>query len=118
MEIPQLVSAPPAPWWGQEEDQDLMISVNKHGYQQYEKMKLDPELCFYKRLYGNYIPEAEASSSVQKDDMNVDPAPVAATEGIDTPPFENEDNESMAEMDVVDEAEGMAATSSQFVRLF
>ena len=63
MTIPPVSGTPPAPWWGTDEDRDLLISVCKHGYQNYEKMKLDPELCFYKRIYGNYINNSTASSA-------------------------------------------------------
>lgn len=55
MTMPHVTGTPPAPWWGPDEDRDLLISVCRHGYQNYEKMKLDPELCFYSRIYGNYL---------------------------------------------------------------
>lgn len=32
--VPEVVGAQPAPWWGQEEDRDLMLGICKHGYQQ------------------------------------------------------------------------------------
>ncbi|EGF78368.1 hypothetical protein BATDEDRAFT_35805 [Batrachochytrium dendrobatidis JAM81] len=48
MHIPKFLGAPPAPWWGDSEDKDLMIGICKHGYQQkYNKLWDDPDLCFY-----------------------------------------------------------------------
>lgn len=35
MFMPTLGGTPPAPWWGPDQDRDLLIGVCKHGYQQY-----------------------------------------------------------------------------------
>ena len=34
MYIPKLMGAPPATWWGPDQDRDLLIGICKHGYQQ------------------------------------------------------------------------------------
>ncbi|CAM6096803.1 unnamed protein product [Calypogeia fissa] len=36
-------------WWGTQEDLDLMIGVNKYGYREFKKVRMDPTLCFAKR---------------------------------------------------------------------
>ncbi|KAJ3218851.1 choline dehydrogenase 7 [Dinochytrium kinnereticum] len=48
--MPIIQGAPPAPWWGPEEDRDLLIGTLRHGYQQYEKIAADPNLCFASKL--------------------------------------------------------------------
>ncbi|KAJ3277093.1 choline dehydrogenase 7 [Terramyces sp. JEL0728] len=45
--VPKILGAPPAAWWGPEQDRDLLIGICKHGYQQYSKIWTDSELCFY-----------------------------------------------------------------------
>ena len=50
MHVPKLLGTPPAPWWGPANDLDLLIGICKHGYQQYPRMWVDPQLCF-RKLY-------------------------------------------------------------------
>lgn len=40
---------PPAPWWDEECDKSLLIGVFKHGYDHYNLMRQDPNLCFLAR---------------------------------------------------------------------
>ncbi|KAH9268936.1 hypothetical protein BASA83_009070 [Batrachochytrium salamandrivorans] len=66
MHIPKFLGAPPAPWWGDREDKDLMIGICIHGYQQkYSKLWEDPNLCFYETFQraalGGIIVEANAT---------------------------------------------------------
>jgi chromodomain-helicase-DNA-binding protein 7 len=39
----------PAPWWDAEADKSLLAGTYKHGYERYNMMRLDPELCFLSR---------------------------------------------------------------------
>ncbi|KAI8854416.1 SNF2 family N-terminal domain-containing protein [Chytridium lagenaria] len=48
--MPFIQGAPPAPWWGADEDRDLLIGTLHHGYQQYVKIAADPNLCFASKL--------------------------------------------------------------------
>jgi hypothetical protein len=34
LHMPVIVGGSPAPWWGQDEDRDLLIGICRHGYQQ------------------------------------------------------------------------------------
>ncbi|KAI9491153.1 SNF2 family N-terminal domain-containing protein [Zychaea mexicana] len=49
--IPKVTGSAPAPWWGDDEDRDLLLGICKHGYQQYLAMRNDSEFCFYGRKY-------------------------------------------------------------------
>lgn len=53
--VPHVTGVPPASWWGDEEDRDLMLAIIKYGYlvtePQYEAVRNDPEFCFYGRKY-------------------------------------------------------------------
>ncbi|KAF9093377.1 choline dehydrogenase 7 [Mortierella sp. AD031] len=55
MVIPHVAGVPPANWWGEDEDRDLMLAIIKYGYlvtePQYEAVRNDPEFCFYGRKY-------------------------------------------------------------------
>ncbi|KAI8596575.1 SNF2 family N-terminal domain-containing protein [Dissophora ornata] len=55
MEIPPVSGTPPASWWGDDEDRDLMLAIIKYGYlvteDQYSAVRNDPEFCFYGRRY-------------------------------------------------------------------
>ena len=48
--IPPIQGTPPAPWWGENEDRDILIGTVRHGYQQYNKIVADPTLCFAARF--------------------------------------------------------------------
>ncbi|KAL3700060.1 hypothetical protein R1sor_018082 [Riccia sorocarpa] len=43
-------------WWGPPEDLDLMIGIHRHGHRDYKKVRMDPTLCFAKRLNGPLPP--------------------------------------------------------------
>ncbi|TPX46788.1 hypothetical protein SeLEV6574_g03030 [Synchytrium endobioticum] len=77
--IPPVQSTPPAPWWGPEEDRDLLIGVIKHGYGQYDNMKEDLELVFSQKLWAKsdeeyvMIDDGEGGADREKDgEMDVD----------------------------------------------
>uniref|UniRef100_H2T283 Chromodomain helicase DNA binding protein 6 n=1 Tax=Takifugu rubripes TaxID=31033 RepID=H2T283_TAKRU len=40
----------PAPWWDAEADKSLLIGVHKHGYERYNAMRADPDLCFLEKV--------------------------------------------------------------------
>ncbi|XP_066558180.1 chromodomain-helicase-DNA-binding protein 6-like isoform X1 [Amia ocellicauda] len=40
----------PVDWWDAEADKSLLIGVHKHGYERYNAMRADPELCFLERV--------------------------------------------------------------------
>jgi len=74
MTIPHVSGVPPATWWGEDEDRDLMLAIIKYGYlvtePQYEAVRNDPEFCFYGRKFdlranndGNDDDDGEGSSS-------------------------------------------------------
>ncbi|KAF9281009.1 choline dehydrogenase 6 [Mortierella alpina] len=74
MVIPHVSGVPPASWWGDDEDRDLMLAIIKYGYlvtePQYEAVRNDPEFCFYGRKFdlranndGNDDDDGEGSSS-------------------------------------------------------
>lgn len=39
----------PVWWWGEAEDRDVLIGIIKWGYQSYDKIRLDSQLCFKNR---------------------------------------------------------------------
>ncbi|KAG0167130.1 Chromodomain helicase DNA binding protein [Apophysomyces sp. BC1034] len=49
--IPKVTGNPPADWWGDDEDRDLLLGICKHGYQQYITMRNDSEFSFYGKKY-------------------------------------------------------------------
>lgn len=55
MVIPPVSGVPPANWWGDDEDRDLMLAIIKYGYlvteAQYEAVRNDPEFCFYGKKF-------------------------------------------------------------------
>ena len=57
---------PPAYWWGEDEDRDLMLGVLKYGYGQYDKIRADEAYCFHMRNYVSSGPVAEVGD--QKDE--------------------------------------------------
>ncbi|KAK2915525.1 chromodomain-helicase-DNA-binding protein 6 isoform X2 [Channa argus] len=52
----------PAPWWDADADKSLLIGVHKHGYERYNAMRADPELCFLERVG---MPDVTALSAEQ-----------------------------------------------------
>ncbi|XP_034021847.1 chromodomain-helicase-DNA-binding protein 6 [Thalassophryne amazonica] len=49
----------PASWWDTDADKSLLIGVHKHGYERYNAMRADPDLCFLERVG---IPDVTALS--------------------------------------------------------
>uniref|UniRef100_A0A8C3G7H4 Chromodomain helicase DNA binding protein 6 n=1 Tax=Cyclopterus lumpus TaxID=8103 RepID=A0A8C3G7H4_CYCLU len=52
----------PASWWDAEADKSLLIGVHKHGYERYNAMRADPDLCFLERVG---MPDVTALSAEQ-----------------------------------------------------
>ncbi|KAI8909625.1 SNF2 family N-terminal domain-containing protein [Gorgonomyces haynaldii] len=50
MHMPKLLGSAPAPWWGSQEDKELMIGLCRYGYLQYYRVWADPELSFAKKF--------------------------------------------------------------------
>jgi hypothetical protein len=48
MHMPKVFSIPPSSWWESIHDLDLIIGICRHGYQQYQNIWNDPDLCFMK----------------------------------------------------------------------
>uniref|UniRef100_A0A674D0P4 Chromodomain helicase DNA binding protein 6 n=1 Tax=Salmo trutta TaxID=8032 RepID=A0A674D0P4_SALTR len=54
----------PAGWWDAEADKSLLLGVHKHGYERYNAMRADSELCFLERVG---MPDVTALSAEQND---------------------------------------------------
>ncbi|KAM4740306.1 LOW QUALITY PROTEIN: chromodomain-helicase-DNA-binding protein 6 [Anableps anableps] len=52
----------PVAWWDAEADKSLLIGVHKHGYERYNAMRADPDLCFLERVG---MPDVTALSAEQ-----------------------------------------------------
>ncbi|XP_049893601.1 chromodomain-helicase-DNA-binding protein 6 isoform X1 [Epinephelus moara] len=52
----------PAPWWDADADKSLLIGVHKHGYERYNAMRADSDLCFLERVG---MPDVTALSAEQ-----------------------------------------------------
>ncbi|XP_033939117.1 chromodomain-helicase-DNA-binding protein 6 isoform X3 [Pseudochaenichthys georgianus] len=52
----------PASWWDTDADKSLLIGVHKHGYERYNAMRADPDLCFLERVG---MPDVTALSAEQ-----------------------------------------------------
>ncbi|KAJ8400857.1 hypothetical protein AAFF_G00392110 [Aldrovandia affinis] len=52
----------PVIWWDAEADKSLLIGVHKHGYERYNAMRADPDLCFLERVG---MPDVTALSAEQ-----------------------------------------------------
>ncbi|XP_070759561.1 chromodomain-helicase-DNA-binding protein 6 [Enoplosus armatus] len=52
----------PATWWDADADKTLLIGVHKHGYERYNAMRADPDLCFLERVG---MPDVTALSAEQ-----------------------------------------------------
>uniref|UniRef100_A0A665TTQ3 Chromodomain helicase DNA binding protein 6 n=1 Tax=Echeneis naucrates TaxID=173247 RepID=A0A665TTQ3_ECHNA len=52
----------PASWWDADADKSLLIGVHKHGYERYNAMRADAELCFLERVG---MPDVTALSAEQ-----------------------------------------------------
>ncbi|KAI8147251.1 SNF2 family N-terminal domain-containing protein [Fennellomyces sp. T-0311] len=88
--IPKVTGSAPAPWWGDDEDRDLLLGIYKHGYQQYLAMRNDSEFCFYGRKYDD-----SRAGSLEDDD-----GPASnGRKDEETPEVEENDEEKPAEDD-------------------
>jgi len=47
---PPFCEKSPTPWWDAQADVSLLVGTYKHGYEQYDSMRLDPTLCFLARF--------------------------------------------------------------------
>ncbi|XP_028263102.1 chromodomain-helicase-DNA-binding protein 6 isoform X2 [Parambassis ranga] len=52
----------PVTWWDAEADKSLLIGVHKHGYERYNAMRADTDLCFLERVG---MPDVTALSAEQ-----------------------------------------------------
>ncbi|XP_065811336.1 chromodomain-helicase-DNA-binding protein 6 isoform X2 [Labrus bergylta] len=52
----------PASWWDADADKSLLIGVHKHGYERYNAMRADADLCFLERVG---MPDVTALSAEQ-----------------------------------------------------
>ncbi|XP_034534536.1 chromodomain-helicase-DNA-binding protein 6, partial [Notolabrus celidotus] len=52
----------PASWWDTDADKSLLIGVHKHGYERYNAMRADADLCFLERVG---MPDVTALSAEQ-----------------------------------------------------
>ncbi|KAI8331840.1 SNF2 family N-terminal domain-containing protein [Chlamydoabsidia padenii] len=75
--VPEVVGAQPVPWWGKEEDRDLMLGICKHGYQQYIDIRNDPEFCFAGKKYLDQ--EEPVTDGDEEDEDTVDPSELIKT---------------------------------------
>ncbi|XP_024864605.1 chromodomain-helicase-DNA-binding protein 6, partial [Kryptolebias marmoratus] len=84
----------PVTWWDADADKSLLIGVHKHGYERYNAMRADPDLCFLERVgmpdvtaltaeQGGGEGPAEAADSSCKADEAKDEAEVKANGGED-----------------------------------
>ncbi|KNC96991.1 uncharacterized protein SPPG_07808 [Spizellomyces punctatus DAOM BR117] len=116
MKMPRVVGAPPAPWWGLVQDRDLIIGISKYGYQQYDRIRMDPELCFFSQTFAD-LPAADTNGDVElgidrKDDKdNVDPDDVddvvdenGRFPAADTPGSENASGTATPSFDATEQA--------------
>uniref|UniRef100_A0A7N6BSG2 DNA helicase n=1 Tax=Anabas testudineus TaxID=64144 RepID=A0A7N6BSG2_ANATE len=59
----------PTTWWDAEADKSLLIGVHKHGYERYNAMRADPDLCFLERVG---MPDVTALSDTRLQYMSGD----------------------------------------------
>ncbi|XP_049590182.1 chromodomain-helicase-DNA-binding protein 6 isoform X3 [Syngnathus scovelli] len=71
----------PASWWDADADKSLLVGVHKHGYERYNAMRADTDLCFLERVgmpdvttlsteQGGGEPAANAADSIVKVDVS------------------------------------------------
>lgn len=75
---------PPASWWDEECDKSLLVGVFKHGFDHYNLMRQDPNLCFLSRCGP---PDGAALlAEIQDDDLTKleedDESEIAATPDV------------------------------------
>uniref|UniRef100_A0AAR2L365 DNA helicase n=1 Tax=Pygocentrus nattereri TaxID=42514 RepID=A0AAR2L365_PYGNA len=62
----------PTSWWDADADKSLLIGVHKHGYERYNAMRADPQLCFLERVG---MPDVTALTAEQAGAEGVTDAP-------------------------------------------
>ncbi|KAJ3044119.1 choline dehydrogenase 7 [Rhizophlyctis rosea] len=68
--IPRVAGRPPVSWWGEEADRDLLLGICRHGYQRYDQIRMDPDLCFFNQTFQDV--ESLGESNEWKDDGDDD----------------------------------------------
>ncbi|CAB1314478.1 unnamed protein product [Coregonus sp. 'balchen'] len=84
----------PAGWWDAEADKSLLIGVHKHGYERYNAMRADPELCFLER------PSRVEESDDMKDNPECNPEE-GGVEKVDNKDETSSSNDAMDKHDSV-----------------
>ncbi|XP_026860783.2 chromodomain-helicase-DNA-binding protein 6 isoform X1 [Electrophorus electricus] len=90
----------PTCWWDSEADKSLLIGVHKHGYERYNAMRADPQLCFLERVG---MPDVTALTAEQGGTEVVADVPDSVSksddvkEEIDGKPEDLEDKEERKE---------------------
>ncbi|ORY40365.1 hypothetical protein BCR33DRAFT_740236 [Rhizoclosmatium globosum] len=120
--MPMILGAPLTPWWGEDEDRDLLIGTLTHGYGKYAQIASDPTLVFAARLSAldaeNPLPslttaplavdtsvKAEAGASVNGSSSSPTGAPEASAPPV---AVEGKPDVDMGEVDDMDGEEGKA----------
>ncbi|XP_036427480.1 chromodomain-helicase-DNA-binding protein 6 [Colossoma macropomum] len=90
----------PTSWWDADADKSLLIGVHKHGYERYNAMRADPQLCFLERVG---MPDVTALTAEQAGAEGVTDAPDSVSksddikEDVDAKPDDIEDKEEKEE---------------------
>ena len=104
LEIPHIDVIKPADWWDETCDKCLFLGVFKHGYDQFAKIRNDPNLCFL---------DIVGESSVGPDSNEED---VENEEGESTAQLGNADEDDLKQNSkVIQEAAESKATSTETV---
>uniref|UniRef100_W5KQJ9 Chromodomain helicase DNA binding protein 6 n=1 Tax=Astyanax mexicanus TaxID=7994 RepID=W5KQJ9_ASTMX len=86
----------PTSWWDADADKSLLVGVHKHGYERYNAMRADPQLCFLERVG---MPDVTALTAEQAGAEVVTDAPDSVSksddlkEEVDAKPEELEEKE-------------------------
>ncbi|XP_074525320.1 chromodomain-helicase-DNA-binding protein 6 isoform X2 [Halichoeres trimaculatus] len=80
----------PASWWDADADKSLLIGVHKHGYERYNAMRADADLCFLERVG---MPDVTALSAEQGGGEG----PVDITDSVCKPGEPKDEAESKAD---------------------
>ncbi|XP_076869918.1 chromodomain-helicase-DNA-binding protein 6 isoform X3 [Brachyhypopomus gauderio] len=90
----------PAGWWDAEADKSLLVGVHKHGYERYNAMRADTQLCFLERVG---MPDVTALTAEQSGTEAVVDVPDSVSksddlkEEMDRKPEDIEDKEGKEE---------------------
>ncbi|KAI4878901.1 hypothetical protein NFI96_021724 [Prochilodus magdalenae] len=95
----------PTSWWDADADKSLLIGVHKHGYERYNAMRADPQLCFLERVG---MPDVTALTAEQGAEGVTDaPDSVSKSDDIkedaDVKPDDMEDKEDKEEKEEKEE---------------